>query len=104
MKLDFDKRYQVKGYPGIAWWIDRYPDKWEPYFALVEDEDGNEIEVESDEGEWIEDTECGEVLAVMVGDDKRHRIDIDDLIPLDDLDYCLECGQIGCTHDGRERP
>jgi hypothetical protein len=26
-----------------------------------------------------------------------------DLIPLDDLDYCAECGQVGCCHDGRDR-
>jgi hypothetical protein len=22
---------------------------------------------------------------------------------LDELDYCLGCGQVGCGHDGRER-
>ena len=102
-KLDFDARYKVEGWPGIAVWIDGYPKKWEPYLALDEDEDGNEIEVETGEGEWVDDIESGEVLAVMVGDDKRHTVDIEDLILIDDLDYCTECGQIGCTHDGRER-
>jgi len=62
-----------------------------------------EVEVDTDEGEEIDDTECGDVLVVMVGDDAKHRVSVDDLIPLDDLDYCAECGQIGCGHDGKDR-
>ena len=44
-------------------------------------------------------TDC--VIMVMVGDDERHRVDRDDIEPIADEDYCHECGQIGCTHDGR---
>lgn len=32
----------------------------------------------------------------MVGDDRTFTFDVDDLSPLDDDDYCSECGQIGC--------
>lgn len=45
----------------------------------------------------------GKVVAVMVGDDRKFTFDPEDLIPLGDLEYCAECGQIGCTHDGRDR-
>jgi len=45
----------------------------------------------------------GRVVCVMVGDDRRFTFDPTEVTPLDDLDYCAECGQIGCTHDGRER-
>ena len=45
----------------------------------------------------------GRVLYIMVGDDFVHRCDPDDLTPLDELAYCAECGQVGCTHDGRDR-
>ena len=46
----------------------------------------------------------GPLLACMVGDDRLFPVDPDDLTPLDDLDYCAECGQVGCCHDGRPRP
>jgi hypothetical protein len=45
----------------------------------------------------------GNVLAVMVGDDERHSIDPDDVTPIKREDYCGECGQIGCGHDGLDR-
>ena len=43
------------------------------------------------------------VRVVMVGDDREHVVFRDDLRAIDDLDYCLQCGQIGCAHDGRDR-
>lgn len=45
----------------------------------------------------------GKVVARMVGDDRDFTFDPDDLTPLDEDDYCAECGQVGCTADGRER-
>lgn len=50
-----------------------------------------------------EEERTGKVLAVMVGDDYRHRVDPDDLEPLKREDYCGVCGQIGCAHDGLDR-
>jgi hypothetical protein len=49
------------------------------------------------------ETRTGMVLAVMIGDDHRHRVDEEDLEPLPREDYCGECGQIGCRHDGMDR-
>jgi len=45
----------------------------------------------------------GRVVVVMVGDDREHTVDPEDLTRLDDDAYCAECGQIGCTGDGRDR-
>jgi hypothetical protein len=45
----------------------------------------------------------GRVVATMVGDDARFAVDPEDLTPLGELDYCAECGQVGCCHDGRDR-
>lgn len=43
------------------------------------------------------------VRVVMVGDDKVHIVDKRDCTEIPEEDYCHECGQIGCTHDGRDR-
>lgn len=49
-----------------------------------------------EEGELVR---CGDnVVAVMVGDDRKHVIDRGDLINLDEDDYCHTCGQVGCGH------
>lgn len=101
--IDFEAVYRVKGWPQVAVRVYGYPRVWEPYTYLCTDDDGNEWEEPSDEGEWIDDTESGDVLVVMVGDDKKHTVDAGSLILLDELDHCAECGQIGCCHDGRER-
>lgn len=55
-------------------------------------------ETEPDEDtEWSGmEQRTGRVVAVMVGDDRKHSIDPDDLTPLAEEDYCPGCGQIGC--------
>jgi len=102
-KIDFSAAYQVKGWRGIAFRLRGWKQVWEPCMCLMEDEDGYEWEEETPEGEWVNDPDRQTVIAVMVGDDREHEVDLDDLIPLDDLDYCAECGQVGCCHDGRDR-
>jgi hypothetical protein len=78
--------YRVRGFKGIAFWVDGW-------------------ETEPDEDtEWSGfETRTGFVLAVMVGDDRRHRVEPDDLERIDEADFCHVCGQIGCTHDGYDR-
>ena len=82
----WDGAWTVRGYRGVAWRVLG----WE----LWADEDT----------EW---SGCyqrsGWVLAHMVGDDRYSRFDPKDLTKLDDEDFCHECGQVGCTHDGLER-
>lgn len=41
------------------------------------------------------------IVAHMVGDDREFRFAPEQLTRIDDDDYCHECGQIGCRHDGR---
>ena len=78
--------YTVDRYVGIAWLVlgwETEPDEdteWTGYLMRT-----------------------GNVVCVMIGDDRRHSVEPDDLIALDDLAYCAECGQVGCGHDGRER-
>jgi hypothetical protein len=76
------RRYAVRQYPGVAFWYDG------PQLSR----------------EWQDDdvytVETGMVLMVMVGDDRRHVIDPEDITELSDDDYCPGCGQIGCKAYG----
>jgi len=86
--LNWNAHYTITGWSdGIAWYLTGP--------VMIEDEDY----------EWSGIKEPHEFLvkAVMVGDDRVFEVDRDDLTLLDDLDYCAECGQVGCTHDGRDR-
>lgn len=46
----------------------------------------------------IDDTQ---VIVVAVGDDYRHTVPTESLSVLPDGAACGQCGQLGCTHDGR---
>lgn len=81
-----DARWQHSQYDGVAWRV--YGWHVEP----DEDTEWTGIMVRT-----------GQVVAVMVGDDRRFVEDAAYFMRLDDLDYCAVCGQVGCTHDGRER-
>ena len=62
-------------------------------------------ETEPDEDtEWTGDeVRTGDLVVCMVGDDHLHVVDPDDVQELAREDYCSECGQIGCGHDGYDR-
>lgn len=78
--------YTVAGYSGVAWRV------WG--WETAPDEDT----------EWTgQEPRTGDLLLCMVGDDRLFAVDPDDVAALDDDAYCAECGQIGCTHDGRPR-
>lgn len=71
--------YKIHGWPGVA------VHKIGPY--LVADDDT----------EWTgEMVETGMVEVIMVGDDVVHFVDPEDLIEINDDEFCPECGQIGC--------
>ena len=96
-------RYAVTHMRGVAFWIKGYATVSQPCtsFVIVTDDDGEPAEVEVENGEFDEVEDRERVVAVMVGDDQEHIIDVDNLELLDDDAYCGQCGQIGCTHDGR---
>jgi hypothetical protein len=75
-----DRRFTVDGYRGIA-------------FYFVESET-----VADEDTYWTGyEVETGNAVMVMVGDDRKHSIDPDEVTELADDAYCPECGQIGCT-------
>jgi hypothetical protein len=102
--IDMTAHYSVRGYGGIAFYLLGYDTEWTPEeWILIEGEDPEE------ESSYLynepEEIPCcyDRVRAVMVGDDHVHSVDVDDLTVIGELDYCAECGQIGCAHDGRDR-
>ncbi len=38
---------------------------------------------------------CG--IVIMVGDDYRHHTDREELVAVDEDDFCGSCGQVGCA-------
>lgn len=96
--LDLDAHYSVDGMPGVAWSILGYVRT-----PLVDEETGELVRDWLGDCDDAYDIDRSMVRAVMVGDDRVHEVDVDDLTELGDLDYCAECGQIGCGHDGRVR-
>lgn len=104
--LDTSVAYRVRGY-GCAFRAVRHPERTndaEPFLICEEkdhDHDGECYAID-DEPYTYEDTD--RVIVVMIGDDREHEVDREDLTPLPADDYCAECGQIGCTHDGIVRP
>jgi hypothetical protein len=81
--IDFDKRYTAVSWCNVACRLLG----WEAEYRAEEEGDEPELVRTGDN-----------VIAVMVGDDRRHSIDKSDLIPLEDGDYCPSCGQVGCCH------
>lgn len=81
--MDFDAKYRVAGYGGVAFYLLGY--------EKIRDEDYEWSGIEYDNEQ--------NVRAVMVGDDRVFIVDVDDLTVLADNEYCRDCGQIGCTHN-----
>ena len=76
------KHYKVRQYRGIAFYVLGW-------------------EMESDEDtSWSGYlVRTGRVVAVMVGDDFQHSVEVSDLLPLAEDGFCRDCGQIGCGHN-----
>ncbi len=92
--IDFDAHYKVRGWNGVAFFLLGWECVYEPVMCYGQDEDGNEVEMES--GEFDEVANRDNVIAVMVGDDRRHVVDVKDLEVLEPDKFCRSCGQIGC--------
>ena len=96
--LDFDARYTVAGMPGVAFWLRGYALEWtEESWVLACDDTDHDHDGDCylyDEPEQIERRDM--VRAVMVGDDREHLVDVDDLTMIGEEDYCWSCGQTGC--------
>ncbi len=119
--FDFEPAYKAYGYGGIAWRVTGYATEWtEETWEYLGDEDDPDAGCDDyyartgyhypDEnpgnyayGEPEEVENRSQVVAHMIGDDRDFTFDVEDMEPIDDLDYCASCGQIGCQHDGRDR-
>ena len=78
-------------YRGVAFYVQRND------VELVYDDDWNHDEPWSnDEPEEV--TVPDRFVCTMVGDDREHIIDVEDLEPLDEDHFCPGCGQTGCGH------
>lgn len=101
--IDMDARYSVAGYGGIAWYCIGPAKEWteeEWVYRGAGDED-DESSYLYNEPEEID--RAGWVRMVMVGDDRVLEVEEDALTEIGNLDYCAECGQIGCCGDFRDR-
>ena len=47
---------------------------------------------------YVTDQYSDRAIVIMVGDDTEHDVDVSELVPIGEGDYCGECGQIGCSH------
>jgi hypothetical protein len=118
--IDFDARYTVAGMRGVAFYLVGYETEYtEETFTVTCEDDGHDRDDHGDPdkpditGYWCGYTTESEeverkdmVRAIMVGDDTVHVVDVDDLTVIEDDEdgnpgYCRECGQTGCTADGR---
>lgn len=111
------RAYKVKGHGGVAWRVrgwevenvyEEYED--ECVFCIGSGERKGEIceHCNGDGKMWMQDEEStarrtGKVVCVMVGDDHKWTFEPEDITPLEREEYCGECGQIGCAHDGLDR-
>lgn len=91
-ELDLDARYTVDGWRGIAFYVTGYV-QHDDLMEFVDD-DGNPTGEVEPTGLTYDDPNM--VIAIMVGDDREHIVDVADLTKLSDDEYCPVCGQIGC--------
>jgi hypothetical protein len=110
-EIDFDAAYRVDGYDGVAWRVWEYakldpPSECQGHDPMETDSD-HEDEFYYCDGECLADYEPEDdrerVIAVMVGDDRKFNFGVDEIHVIPEDDFCSQCGQIGCTHDGREQ-
>lgn len=101
-QLDTNARYRHAEMPGVAWYIKRLdvetvtdgcPGHYDDDFALDSCGLGEGYFCD---GACVEGSPTGMVVAVMVGDNREHIVDPDDLSVIDEDEFCGCCGQIGC--------
>ena len=87
---------------GDDWYGDEAP---EPVEDDPEFPRGTNVRVEGYGGVawWVRHVLDGQVVCRMVGDDRDFSFDRSELSPLAREEFCGECGQIGCFHDGYNR-
>ena len=98
MRHKHDEHYEIdkEAFPADAYTVTRFAGV---AFHVL----GWETEPD-DDTEWSGyENRTGKVIAVMIGDDHMYAFYPDDVTPMAREDYCGQCGQVGCTHDGYDR-
>ena len=80
--INFDAHYRVSGWRGISFYLLGWA--------------ADELAPEEEGEEWELVPNYDSVVAVMVGDDRRHVVGVGDLEVLAEDAFCHSCGQIGC--------
>lgn len=105
MSEDYDSRYDDRDYCDYP--PDDYYDEEDDLDELITDDPtwprGAVMMVRRGVAWYVEGMYGSQVQARMVGDDHTDWFDPDDCTRIDREDYCGECGQMGCTHDGLDR-
>ena len=83
--LDFSARYECAQFPGIAFRLVEYFEQ-EVQHEVPEGYDNDGMPLYS--YYYDKETDYDRVIAVMVGDDYRHIIEVEDLTKLDEDAYC----------------
>lgn len=100
--LDRTVAYAVDGYSGVAWRVlgPATTTTYEGDVLVCNDDECDHLlsEVCWTEGDYERVYDESRVRAVMIGDDREHTFDVEELTPLDRDEFCGECGQIGCGH------
>jgi len=98
-EFDFSATYEAAPFPGVAFRVRKYFEE-EVQTEVHEGNDEDGMPIYSYEYDNVIDYD--RVIAVMIGDDYQHIIEVDDLRKLDEDEFCDGCGQIGCGHGGDE--
>lgn len=79
---------KVGTYPGVAWWFVAHPLVFDDTCVLCEygDHDGEDACRDYDQA-----------IVRMVGDDRDFTVSTDDITRISGLEFCHDCGQMGCT-------
>lgn len=91
---------------GQALYFRRYKTERRPIQYLIEEEDEHGEIVERWEEDYSETEEVedqDQAIVVMIGDDREHTVDTEDLIILEEDEdgspaYCTGCGSTTCMH------
>lgn len=100
--LDMSLTYRAESLPGVAVRVVDYG-RTEEYegdlLVCVDEECSHDLsEMCWAEGDTSLVVDFDHAVVVMVGDDRRHTVDVSELTPIPENGFCPECGQIGCGH------
>jgi hypothetical protein len=92
LEVGFDQAYDDQP---VDDWVTDHPEFPQGTTVKAEGWGGVAFVVKEVQGDWAR--------IVMVGDDAKHLAELSCLTRIEREEFCGECGQIGCGHDGVDR-